>query len=381
MDDTKLRLKISQRVNAVMNQIDKALKKKHGGDLEFYGILVASKTNPWMLEDVIIPKQIVSSAQVDIPKDGMQSPYEKLFEDCIANNREYIPIGTIHSHNHMGTFFSHGDNEDLDNYACFNLNEGLPFVDIVWSNMDNKYKVRVRLKVGKGEAKQIFTIDDCECFLIPDRYTQVLLSKFKEILGEEYSVDEQLFVRSIAPSINTEDALSKIEKEKYSYNSGWGKKWKSDDRNWEKTGKVAATGTIISKTGNVKLEIKPYDQEHKLLVMTVTGKDPDVDNFVAMVEDELGQWYDCRTNSYLGEVRTNELACESKKRYKKMSFKIESIHRRFQIDYNEAKAGHHQSKIEEVVEDKVDQMTQEEYESAMYNGEYVEDPKDMSYLG
>lgn len=355
--EKKLTIKVSQRINAIMNIMDKALINKYGSDKEFYGILIAQKENPWMCEDIIIPKQKVTSSSITIPKEGMYAPYQKCFEDYIVNNKTQVVVGTIHSHNSMDCFFSGGDDEDLDNNACFNLNEGLPFIDIVWSNKDNSYKGRVRLKIGKGESKQIFTHEGSECVVVADQYTKTMIQKFKEMVSGEYKIDEEIMSKSLLPKITEGDVkeyLGRIEIEQY------GGYYKYNE--YKPSSAVTYRGGQLSKGGDIQIEIGDYNESEKVLLLTCTGKDKEVTDFMDMVEDGLGQWYDRRMTSFLGNEMSSELRCDSKKRYKKMKNRIEFIYKKFQENGKKL-----ESKVNDV-QTKVPIMSDEELYESSYGG-------------
>ena len=343
-----------------MNEIDRVLFDKYKEDKEFYGILVASKDNPWLCEDVIIPKQKVTGASIIVPKEGMLAPYQKHFEDCIVGNKSQIVVGTIHSHNSMSCFFSGGDDEDLENNSCFNLNEGLPFIDIVWSNKDNSYKARVRMKIGKGESKQIFTHEECECIIVPDTYTKEITHKIKSMLTDEYTINEDILNRAIRPVIKVDDVVGNIQVE---------------DR--ELYGRYPSYQRIldipkineITKGGNVELEVADYNDTEKILLVSCKGSDEDTTNFLDELETGLGYLHDRRCTSFLGDSVSCELKCESKNRYKKIKNRIFQIHHKFQENGKNPKV---QTELNKP-------MTIEEQADAFHGGGYGEDYP--SYLG
>ena len=387
--ERKLTIKVSQRINSIMNRVDKALRAKHGGDKEFYGILLAPRSNPWMCKDIIIPKQKVTSASITVPKDGMHAPYQKHFEDGITEGKEDVVIGTIHSHNSMSCFFSGGDDEDLENNSCFNLNEGLPFIDIVWSNKDNSYKGRVRVKIGKGESKQIFTIDNCECALEQDDYTGGLVAKIKDrVLQEFKSASNEYFTleenrlgeelskavsNSMIPNVDFNEILENIEVEYYGYKDGYkgfGGYYKyKNSYNWDRNPKPVVTyqNDYLEKGGDVQLDISDYNETERLLTLKCTGTDKAKTDFIDMLESDIGCWFDRRSTIYKGDGVTIEIKCESKKRYKKMSRRIEHYHNIFQ------KNGKNIGETIEEVQTTIKPMTDEEAHESFHNG-YSEVP-------
>ena len=396
MTEKKLTIKISQRINSIMNRVDKMLIEKYNRDKEFYGILIAPKDNPWMCEDIIIPKQKVTSASITVPKDGMHAPYQKHFEDSIINNKSHVVVGTIHSHNSMNCFFSGGDDEDLDNNSCFNLNEGLPFIDIVWSNKDNSYKGRVRIKIGKGTSKQIFTHENCECELVQDGYTEMIVKKIEvgvlneleKLKNDEIDIDKaklesgvlKAITESIVPKLNFEEIMGNIEVETYSYGGYRGGSYGnySNYNEYDNYPKPVVNygSKYLDKGGDVSIEIGEYSETDQMFSLKCKGEDKDITNFNDMVEEGLGSWYDRRCFSYMGDETTIEIKCQSKKRYKKMRKRIEAFHTLFQSNGKKL-----ESKIGEV---NVPMMNDEEAHESFYNGESQSqlnaNYKDMDYV-
>lgn len=393
MSEKKLTIKVSQKINSIMNKVDKMLIDKYKRDKEFYAILIAPKDNPWMCEDIIIPKQKVTSASIIVPKEGMHAPYQKHFEEYILNNKSHVVVGTIHSHNSMNCFFSGGDDEDLDNNSCFNLNEGLPFIDIVWSNKDNSYKGRVRMKVGKGISKQIFTLDDCECILTQDDYTNMIIEKvgtgvFQEIdklKNDELDIDKnkledgilKAITASIIPKMNFDEIMENIEVETYSY--GGYNDYGSYRNSYKYSGNpkpvVNYTQRYLDKGGNVTVEIGEYSETDQMFSLKCKGEDKDITNFIDMIEEGIGHWYDRRCLSYLGDETTIELKCPSNKRYKKMRRRLESLYNMFISNGKKL-----ESKIEEVG---VPVMNDEEAYEAFHDGgtqSNLNTYKDMDYV-
>lgn len=321
--EQKLTIKISQRINAIMNVLDKALKDKHGSDKEFCGLLIAPRDNIWMCEDMVIPKQKVTGTSVKLPKDGKYSPYQRFFEEYCINNDTHVIIGTIHSHNNMSSFFSGGDDEDLLNNAFLNLGEDLPFIDIVWSKKDNEYKGRVRLKIGKGNAKQIFTHDDCDVKIEVDVTTISLLEKIKSMVTGKYAIHEENLKKSILPVIDVEEMMKNIEVEQYSntsYRSDYGGYGRNTSFNSDVNG------------GNVKIDISDFDENKKILELSCEGKERDISAFLTIIEEEIRRtfpMYEVKSTSFFTDKTTLEISCESKKRYKKLKSKIERFHQRF----------------------------------------------------
>ena len=328
MNKDKLIIKVSQKINSVMNSIDKELRDKHGTDKEFYGILISKKDNPWVCEDVVIPKQKVTGASIIVPKEGMYAPYQKHFEEAITLDKEYRVVGTIHSHNSMNCFFSGGDDEDLDNNSCFNLNEGLPFIDIVWSNKDNSYKARARIKWGKGESKQIFTHDNCECVISPDSYTKTIIQKVKDMVDENYNLDEDVLTRVLVPVIKTEEMINNIEVDNsYSY---------SGSRS-NLSGYITPTALKDSRGGNIKVNIGDYNEIDKEFPIKCEGDSLQVEDFLDLVKEMLGVWYDMKSFQYKETEVIYELRCKSKNRYKKIKYRIMDLYYKFQDAWRKEK--------------------------------------------
>jgi len=308
----KLTIRINQRINAIMNALDKALMKEHNSDQEFCGLLIAPKANPWMCEDMVIPKQKVTGTSVDLPKEGKYSPYQRFFEAYIEKSKTHVIIGTIHSHNDMDTFFSGGDDDDLDNNAFLNLNENLPFIDIVWSHKENDYKARVRLKIGKGESKQIFTQEDCEVEITGDKATSKLMDKIKPLLGKNYKIDESLFNKCILPEIDIKGMMENIEVETYSSH------WNND------------SSDALKEGGDVKIDVN-FKKEGKDQILIFTCEGIDTEKFVEVVEDAVRDSvdYQVTSTSFVGGTTTLEIECDSKNKYKKLKHKIFKLRDKF----------------------------------------------------
>lgn len=320
--EQKLTIRISQRINAIMNVLDKALKEKYNSDKEFAGLLVVPRDNIWMCEDMIIPKQEVTGGSVKLPKEGKYSPYQKYFEDYFLNNKTHLVIGTIHSHNNMSPFFSCGDDEDLDNNAFLNLNEGLPFIDIVWSKKDSEYKSRVKIKIGKGDTKQIFTHENCDVKITPDSHTLSILEKIKSMITGAYSIDEENLKKSILPKIEIEKMMENIQvKAETGYTRYNGYTRSSCD-----------SSLMDFKRGKVKVEVEDYDHQKKILALGCQGSETDRTNFVDIIEDEIRMTYpvyEVKSTSLIGNKTILEISCDSKNAYKKLRNRIYRIYGKF----------------------------------------------------
>ena len=352
--EQKLTIKISQRINAIMYALDKALKEKYTSDKEFAGLLIVHRDNVWMCEDMVIPKQNVTGASVKLPKEGKYSPYQKYFEDYFINNPTHLVIGTIHSHNNMSSFFSCGDDDDLDNNAFLNLNEGLPFIDIVWSKKDNEYKCRVKLKIGKGESKQIFTHENCAVEIAPDNNTLNILEKIKAMITGKYFIDEDSLKKAILPRIEVEEMIKNIEVEKTGYGNGYaGYHRHSCD-----------SSLINFEGGNVKINIGNYDLQKKSLTLDCQGNDTDRTNFIDVIEDEIRMAYpayEVKSTSLIGDRTILEVSCDSKNAYKKLRNRIYRIYGKFTENGKlENKVGTHIETIGDYDDD--------EYNYGLYGG-------------
>lgn len=319
----KLTIKISQLINAKMKALDEAIKEKYNNGKEFYGILIAPKDDVWFCEDMIVPKQKVSGSSVDIPKEGKYAPYQIQFEKYLKESKTHVIIGTIHSHNGMGDFFSNADDDDLDNDASFNLMEGLPFIDIVWSGDD--FKARVKLKIGKGKTKQIFTHEECEMELIPDEETKTILEKIKKLVSSKYKIDEDTIKNSIVPNIDVQETLKNIELEKSSFQSNqgyYGNQFESKNSSFSNISPFSEV-----RGGDVSIEIKPYDKKENMLTFSCKGEvEAEKTEFVDIVDENIRPEFESTGYSYLDEEIKVEIPCPSKKKYKKLSNKIHKIH-------------------------------------------------------
>ena len=94
-----------------------------------------------------------------------------------------------------------------------------------------------------------------------------------------------------------------------------------------------------------------------------------------MIEEGIGHWYDRRCLSYLGDETTIELRCPSKKRYKKITRRLESLYNMFISNGKKL-----ESKIDEV---NVPMMNDEEAYEAFHEGgtqSNLNTYKDMDYV-
>lgn len=207
----KLKIEIDDKVDSIIKQLDEELD----GDKEFSVFLIADKDNPYKIVDVIVPKQEVSGSSVDIPLINERSQYESAFVNFWNNqNNNLVVIGTLHSHHDMGSFHSGVDDDDVNNNAPFNLNEQLPFIDIVWSHEESK--AWVAMKVSKGQGKRTFVVnpDNTEIKVIGTETTQNMMDEIKARYTD-YEFDEDLFQKSISRKIDVKKLMERIKEKTY----------------------------------------------------------------------------------------------------------------------------------------------------------------------
>lgn len=283
----KLKIEIDQRVENIIKSIDEELK----GNQEFNGYLVADKKNVWRIIDLIIPKQEVTGASVDEEKGkNMPSQYEEKFLEFFNRKDNKVIIGTMHSHNSMGSFQSGADTTDVDNHAYINLNAKLPFIDMVWSHED--CKVWVTLKINNGMGKRVFQIGDVEIEPVESEDGKKIIEALEK---KGYDVDERLFSKAVTQKMNVKEYLKNIKIKTYDYEK---LPWYINDK------RKIPEELIFEGDLEPKIKIEHWKKKH-LMVIKVWG-DPE-----QLFSKELDIWIDENGK----EFETKVVSAETGKRY------------------------------------------------------------------
>lgn len=322
----KLKIEIDQRVENIIKSIDEELK----GNMEFNGYLVAERSNVWRIIDLVIPNQEVSGASVDEEKGKkMPSQYEETFLEFFNKKDNKVIIGTMHSHNSMGSFQSGTDTEDVDNHAYLNLNAGLPFIDMVWSHDD--CKIWVTLKINNGMGKRVFQIGDVETEIIETNDVAEIMESIKK---KGYGVDEEMFKRSITQKVNVKPLMKNIKARTYdAYDYRGGDWWKTDKRNVEEI--------VFESDLEPKMRIEHW-KKRQLLMVKVWG---DAEQFFSQ---ELDLWVEENGKEFGTKVMLAEagkkfwqigMSCKDGHTFKQLKEEIIGLFEQFKImkeDYEES---------------------------------------------
>lgn len=308
----KIKIEIDERVENLIKSIDEELDGKQ----EFNGYLVAKKENVWRIVDLIIPEQKVSGASVE-EKPGKEkaSQYEEQFVKVLKENDDKVIIGTMHSHNSMGSFHSSTDDLDVDDHAYLNLNEGLPFIDIVWSHKDTKIWVTMKFN---GGGKQSFTVEPekVEFEIIKTNDKESIIKDIKEKYSQ-YEIDEEILEKAISKKIDVKDIVKNIEVRK-SYNKG--------------------LDGFLGYSGNAKYdptEPKLHIEHHKKskCAMIVIKNDPDnyfSENLKAYIKENKKKIIKADSS---GRAYRLFIECENKQEFKEIEEEIEEIWEDFMIGW------------------------------------------------